>query len=105
MENALDEFDISVLKEVGNILAGASLTAFSKFLDINMLQSVSEAITDMLGSVVNSVMAEIGKTTDAALIFKVKFEIESEDIGPELFFFIDPRTTEEILETTDKKIQ
>lgn len=103
-KKVLSEYNISVLKEVGNILCGASLTAFSKFLDINMVQSVSEAVTDMLGSIVNSVMAEIGQSSDHALIFKVAFKVEGEDINPELFFFIDPRATYKILESTKKKM-
>lgn len=101
----LDEYDIAVLKELGNILSGSSLTAFSKFLNLNMIHSVQESITDMLGSIVNSVMAEIAKATDQALIFKVIFQVEGEENNPELYFFIDPTTTLRILESTNKKLK
>lgn len=104
IKKTFSEFDISVLKEVGNILAGASLTAFSKFLDVNLLQSVSDAITDMLGSVINTLAVEIAVGSDVALIFRVSFQIEGREECPELFFFIDPSSTSVILESTRQKI-
>lgn len=100
----LSEFDRSALKEVGNILSGACLTALSKFLGITMLYSVSEVATDRLGSIINSVMAEIGKESDVALIFKVKMTIKNENIPLQLYFLADPPFTNSIINITDKKI-
>ncbi|MDA2921775.1 chemotaxis protein CheC [Patescibacteria group bacterium AH-259-L07] len=100
----LDELDRSALREVGNILSGASMTALSKFLDLNVLQSVPDAATDMLGSVVDTVLAEIGKESDIVLVFKVNFSIEGEDIDGQLFFLFDPKATAKILEATNKVV-
>jgi chemotaxis protein CheC len=100
----LDELDRSALKEVGNILAGASLTAFSRFLDVNILHSVSEVVTDMLAPIVNTIITEISHTSNIALIFKVDFEIVGADIKTSLFFFVDPKTTAKLLELTKKKV-
>lgn len=104
-EKTLNEFDISVLKEVGNILAGSALSAFSKFLDLSMIHSVSEAVTDMLGSVINTLMAEIGQTGSDVLLFKISFGVSSESINTEFYFMIDPKASQKVLESTGKKIK
>lgn len=100
----LDEIDRSALREVGNILSGAGMTALSKFLDINILQSVPDAATDMLGSVVDTVLAEIGKESDVVLLFKVTFDVKGEPIKGRLFFLFDPKATTKILIAAKAKI-
>lgn len=102
--SVLSDFDRSALKEVGNILSGAFLTVLSKFLGISMLYSVSEVATDTLGSIINSVMAEVGRASDVALIFKVKMSIENENIPTQLYFLADPQFTNQILTITKEKI-
>lgn len=101
-ELVLDELDRSALREVGNILLGASLSALSKFLDMNILQSVPDIATDMLGSVIDSVIAEMGKASDIILGFKVQLSIEEDsgkdEIQLQLFFVFDTGTTKKILE-------
>lgn len=99
----LDEMDRSALREVGNILSGASMNALSKFLNMNIIQSVPETATDMLGSVVDSILAEIGKDSDIILIFKVNFFIGNKMVEGNLFFLFDPKSTAKILEVTKKK--
>lgn len=96
----LDETDRSALREVGNILAGAALTALSKFAGLNTLQSVPDASTDMLGSMVDGIVAEMGRSSDSILAFKVDFGADDGEIDGRLFFLFDPATTTKILEAT-----
>jgi chemotaxis protein CheY-P-specific phosphatase CheC len=76
-----------------------------KFLDINILPSVPDMATDMLGSVADTVLAEIMQTSDTALVFKVSLRVEEEGITGQLFFFFDPKATGKILEATKKKFK
>ncbi len=101
----LDELDRSALREVGNILAGASLTALSKFLNMNILQSVPETATDMLGAVMETILSEIGKKSETVLVFKVDFKIEGDSVSGNLFFIFDPQATTKILDATKRKIK
>lgn len=101
---SLSDYEVSVIKEVGNILAGSLLSAFSKFLSFELKQSISEVITDSLGAIINSIAAEIGTQSDIAIVFKVAFKIEGEENSPELFFFIDPVATSKILNSTKTKL-
>lgn len=100
----LDEFEMSALREVGNILSGASLTAFAKFLNINVVHSVSEVTTNMLGAIINTVMAEMAQTSEVSMIAKVNMTVENENVKTQLFFFLDPGSTSKILEMTDQKM-
>jgi len=103
-KNRLDELDRSALREVGNILSGAAMAALSRFLGMYIVQSVPDAATDMLGAVVDSVLAEIGLGSDTVLIFKVRFTVEGKDVEAQLFFLFDPHSTKKILEKTKKKL-
>lgn len=103
-EEELSAYDASIVKEVGNILIGASLTSLSKFLNLDLKQSLSEVVTDMLGSIINSVMVELGKDSEVALIVKVVFNVEEENLSPEFYLFISPKTSAVILEATKKKL-
>lgn len=96
----LNDFEKSALEEVGNILSGAFFAAFSKFLDIYIMHSISEVVQDSFDTIMNSVIAEMAKSTNMSLVFKIKFIIEGTDIESELSFLIDPYTTAKILEKT-----
>ncbi|MBU1166999.1 chemotaxis protein CheC [Patescibacteria group bacterium] len=98
------EMEASALKEVGNVILGASLNALSDFLEISIIQSIPEIANDLLGSVVDSVLSEIGKKSDTALVFKVRFKVEGEDITGQFFFLFEPEATSKILELTKKKL-
>lgn len=102
-DGILTELEISALKEVGNILAGACLSAFSKFLDMNMLHSVSEVIIDTSESILNSLASEIGTSADSSLILEVDFSIPGANIDTSLLFFIDPRASEQVLAAVKSK--
>lgn len=102
-EKERKELEMSAVKEVGNVLAGASLSAFSKFLDMNLLHSVSDVVVDTVDSIMNSVVIEIGKTSGMALIFEVKFIIKELDVETKFLFFIDPSATAKILEAIKNK--
>jgi len=102
-ENERKELELSAVKEVGNVLAGASLAAFSKFLDMNLLHSVSDVVIDTAESIMNSVVIEIGKNSGMALIFEVKFIIKELDVETKFLFFIDPNATSKILAAIENK--
>jgi len=96
------EMEESVIKEVGNILAGASLTAFSRFLNMSLLHSVSKVIVDTFNNVVKRLINEVSSETGTALIFQIDFSIKSNQISTHFLFFIDEEATKKILEALKK---
>lgn len=99
----LNELEISAVKEVANILAGSCLSAFSKFLDMNLVHSVSDIAVDTIDSIINTIAVEIGQNHDSALIFQVDFSVPDSDINSTLFFFVDPEATQRIIEKVEEK--
>lgn len=100
----LSELEQSALKEVGNILCGASLSALSRFMDITLLQSVSEVATDTLDSIVSSIMIEFGQGVDISLVFRVSFLVEGEDIESSLYMFVEPSSSQKLLQILRDKL-
>jgi len=97
---SFDEDDRSALREVGNILLGASITALGKFLNMNILHSIPDVATDMLGAVMDSVILEMGAKTDKILSFRINLEIVAESVKGELFYLFDPVSSAKILKQT-----
>lgn len=103
--NVLDDMDRSALKEAGNILSGASLASLAKFLDININHSVPEVVTDMIGSLVSSIVAEFGLTDDKILMVEINLEMKDLKISGELYFLFDNPSTQKIIDSTNLKLQ
>ncbi len=99
-----DEEDLSAMREIGNILLGASITALSKFLDMNILHTIPDAVVDMLGAIMDSVIVEIGQEEEKALSFKVTLSIEEEGVDGDLYFLFDSNSTARILSAARAKL-
>jgi chemotaxis protein CheC len=100
----LTEFKYSALKEVGNISCGACLNALSKFLDMTIVQSVSDVATDMFQAIASSIMIEVGKDSGSALVFNVNLNIESEAIESKMFIFLSEESIAKILKVINVKM-
>ena len=76
----LSEMEQSALREAGNILAGAFLTAISNFLHLVLLPSVPALAFDMIGALIESLVAESGVDRDYAFVMHIRFEGANCDI-------------------------
>ena len=100
----LNEIDRAALREVGNVLAGSCLSSLGNFLQMNFAQSVPNAATDMMGALVSSILADVGKESEKVLASEVMFSIGELGAEGRLFFLFDPSSTEKILAATTKVI-
>ena len=94
-EKHWDEFSLSVLKEIGNIMCGSYLTALSTFVNKKLLQSVPQVSHDMLGAVMDSVLVDLSMESDYALVLETAFTLGSNACKGFLFFV----PTQESLDT------
>jgi len=101
----LSEMDFSNIKEVGNILLGASITALGKFLNITILHSIPDAELDMSGAIIDSILAELGGESEEILAFLIKLKIEETGEEGDLYYFFDANSSAKILEMVNKKIK
>ncbi|MFH1089094.1 MAG: chemotaxis protein CheC [Candidatus Uhrbacteria bacterium] len=102
--NVLDSFDRSALQEVGNILAGSSLGALSKFSGLSFIQSVPEIVTDSMGAILNSILVEVGDEAGAALLITVNISVGN-GLRGDLFFFFDTAATGKMLNAVEQKLK
>jgi chemotaxis protein CheC len=72
-EGEFSEMDISTLKEVGNIVASAYLSALGQMLNLSLIPSVPAMACDMAGAVIDQVLVELGGATDMALMLETQF--------------------------------
>lgn len=81
-----DEYSLSVLKEVGNIMCGCYLNALATFLDRKLMHSVPQVSNDMLGAVMDSVLVDLSMESDYALVLETAFTIGESGCKGFLFF-------------------
>jgi len=100
----LSELDKSALKETGNIIAGAFLSAISDYLAVNMVESIPDIATDMLKSTIDFMLAGFAKKgTSEAVAFEIDFEMGTAEeaegrVGAYFVLLLDVESVTKILE-------
>ena len=95
-EGVLTEYSASALKEIGNILAGAYLSAMGGLLSITLLTGVPSVAFDMAGAIVDYMLIEIGAVGDLTLVIETEFFGEPQVQG-HFFVLPDPASVEVLL--------
>ncbi len=102
----LDEIGVSTLKEVGNILASAYLSALATLLGLNLIPSVPLLAFDMAGAVVDYVLIQLNQAGDQALMVETEFygQNEPEDaIRGQFFLLPDAASLDLVLHAVEKR--
>lgn len=107
---ALDQYDRSIFQEVGNVLTGGMLQGLSKFLHIQIIQSVPDVVIDMGGAMFNSLSATMIAAHDEFLALDVAVCVDAapdsvscvdgEQAVGRMFLFLGPDAAARILELT-----
>lgn len=85
-----NEMATSVLKEIGNILTGAYLSALSDFTRLDMRPSIPYLGIDMAGAVIVDGLLELSEVVDYALIIDTKISSNDPTNGINGQFFYIP---------------
>ncbi|TLM63145.1 MAG: chemotaxis protein CheC [Deltaproteobacteria bacterium] len=91
----MTELTVSALKEVGNILASAYLSAIGNLLHKTLIPSVPLLSYDMAGAVVDYVLIDLSQTGSLALMVETDFSGDdqgSRQIRGHFFLMPDPQT-------------
>ncbi|WP_298035785.1 chemotaxis protein CheC [uncultured Desulfuromonas sp.] len=94
-ELVMNEINASTLKEVGNILASAYLSALGSLLHMTLIPSIPLLAYDMAGAIVDNVLIELSMAGDLALMVETEFSGEgADDLGVKGHFLLlpDPET-------------
>ena len=74
-----DEFALSALGEIGNIVGTSYVNALAGMTGMALEPTPPAAATDMLGAIVETVLAERAGSADAALLLDSDLVVEGED--------------------------
>lgn len=96
MEDA-GEFEISAIKEIGNILSGSYLTAINQMSNLNLVQSIPAFAYDMAGAILSTIMIPLSEFSDYAILIETKFSVGKNEIEGYFFLIPDPGSLEIIL--------
>lgn len=91
----MNELTVSALKEVGNILASAYLSAIGNLLHKTLIPSVPMLAYDMAGAVADYVLIDLSQGGDLALMVETDFSAGADDarcIRGHFFLMPDPQT-------------
>jgi len=83
----MGEIEISLLKELGNILSGSYLRSIGDMTNLDMNQSVPGFSYDMAGAILSSTMISASSTGENVLLIETEF-MDGEEKIEGYFFFI-----------------
>jgi chemotaxis protein CheC len=84
--NITDDYALSTLKEIGNIMCGCYLNVFSTFLNKKIMHSVPQVSFDMLGAVMDSILTDLSLESDYAIVLETAFTLPQDECKGFLFF-------------------
>lgn len=100
-DRLVDEFSLSVLKEVGNIMCGCYLNTLAMFLKGKIMHSVPQISHDMLGAVMDSILVDLSLESDYALVLETAFTLSEGECKGFLFFVPTAESLETIFKAVD----
>ncbi|WP_305041508.1 chemotaxis protein CheC, partial [Geoalkalibacter sp.] len=91
---------VSTLKEVGNILASAYLSALGGLLGVRLLPTVPALACDMAGAVIDPILIDLGQAGDVALMLETEFHSRQDEgrvMQGHFFLLPDPDSLQALL--------
>ncbi|MBF4691751.1 chemotaxis protein CheC [Fusibacter ferrireducens] len=85
-----DEFTISALKEIGNILSGAYVSSLSGLTNLKIKISIPALAIDMAGAILSVPAIEFGQMGDSVLIIQNEFIETNASKKVDGYFFLIP---------------
>lgn len=86
--STVSELAISAMQEVGNILAGAYLSALSDFTKLKIQPTVPSLCVDMVGAIISYGLIELSHHYDEAIIIDTKIIVEGSSSVDGHFFLL-----------------
>jgi chemotaxis protein CheC len=74
-----DEYHTSLLKEIGNIVAGSYLSVMEGLLKMQLVQSVPWFAFDLASAIIDPILVQLGKDSDHTVVIEAEFFVREED--------------------------
>lgn len=83
----MDEMEVSVFCELGNVMCGAYVNAMSQLLNMRIEVTVPEVCVDMGGAIFNAVVSHLIRAGDTLLMIDNQILLENELLCGQILFF------------------
>lgn len=103
-EEEISEMGMSVLSEIGNIIATSYMNAISIFTNLNVLPSVPAVTYDMLGAILSTTFIESGQYDEYVLDIETVFMQNNLNISGQFYYIPEPGSLEKILKSLGIKL-
>lgn len=90
-QEEFNEMELSALNEIGNIIAGAYLSALSSLTNLSIVESIPYMSIDMAGAILSVPAIAFGEIGDKALLIESEFNQEEQSVNG--FFILIPTET------------
>lgn len=98
----LTEEDKDALKETGNILTGATVSALTEYMDLKLEEEIPSLKTDILGALLDDYLLEIAEEHEEALSFNTKFELNQTSVKADFMILFKPQGRKLFLDQLDQ---
>lgn len=95
----ISEMDMSVIMEIGNVLAGSYVSAIATMTDLDIRLSTPQVAIDMVGAILNYPAAYFGVMDDNLLFIEENFLSEENIIRSHLLIMPEPDSLSLIFES------
>lgn len=96
--NELQDMEISVLTEIGNIMISAYSTAISTLTGMNIGLTVPAIAVNMLGGILSVPMAEMGHDTDQLMLIDGKLILNNENYDSTILMLPDLKSLNKLMD-------
>jgi chemotaxis protein CheC len=93
----LDEMGLSALKELGNIVTGSYVRVLAEGLQVKIAYSVPGFAYDMLGAILDEILARLSLETDSVVVMESEFVVREQIYRGHLVFILTPQTVSAII--------
>jgi chemotaxis protein CheC len=97
-----NEYDLSVLKEVGNIMCACYFHTLSTVLDKKLMHSVPEIVQEKIKDAMNITAGDHDNESNYAVMLETKFELTNGGIKGTMFFVSTLPTLDEIFNALER---
>jgi chemotaxis protein CheC len=96
LSGSFSNMEFSALMELGNILSSSYLNALSQFTKLAFKPSLPALAIDMVGAVLNTILAQHGEVSDMVLVMETGFKRDKKDVVGNIFLLPEPGTLDVI---------
>ncbi len=95
--DSIDEMGLSALKELGNVVTGSFIRVLAEELKVRIAYSVPGFAHDMLGAILDEILARLSLETEYAIIMDSEFTVIEKIYQGHLIFILAPKALSAII--------